>query len=170
MPLNTCLPCNLGLVCLIVIGLVRCCVSRAASLSFSSVFVPAVFRWYRGSRAVFLSWRRFFRFVCERGCRRAVLCVPRRECHFSARATRHTVDSAIDPVCPLGLAPVPVCTHTLYGMPDCLLCRCQSVFAPCVCVCDYCVMYIHSIHSSGSLTLSVPNEPKWIFFFLFLSH
>lgn len=25
-------------------------------------------------------------------------------------------------------------------------------------------MYIHSIHSSGSLTLSVPNEPKWIFF------
>lgn len=53
--------------------------------------------------------------------------------------------------------------HTLYGMPDCTLCICQSVFAACVCVCDYCVMYIHSIHSSGSLTLSVPNEPKWIF-------
>lgn len=48
-------------------------------------------------------------------------------------------------------------------MPDCTLCIRQSVFAACVCVCDYCVMYIHSIHSSGSLTLSVPNEPKWIF-------
>lgn len=95
---------------------------------------------------------------------RVALCVPRRECQFSARATRHTVDSAIDPVCPLGPAQSCLYTHThsLYGTPDCMLCICHSVFVVCVyvCVCDYCVMYIHSIHSSGSLTLSVPNEPK----------
>lgn len=135
-----------------------------------SVFVPAFFRLIpRLPRRICHGGAFLFR-TRARGCRGVVLCVPRRECHFSARATRHTVDSAIDPVCPLGLAPVPVCTHTLYGTPDCLLCRCQSVFAPCVCVCDYCVMYIHSIHSSGSLTLSVPNEPKGnVFFFFFVS-
>lgn len=95
---------------------------------------------------------------------RVALCVPRRECQFSARATRHTVDSAIDPVCPLGPAQSCLYTHThtlcMARQTACCVFAIVCLWCVCMCVCDYCVMYIHSIHSSGSLTLSVPNEPK----------
>ncbi len=92
-------------------------------------------------------------FVCEEdSVLQSSARVPRRECHVSVRATRHTVDSAIDPVCPLGPAR-PLFVYTLCMARHTACCVLAKVCLWCVYVCDYCVMYIHSIHSSGSLTL-----------------
>lgn len=89
-------------------------------------------------------------------------------CSQEARWPLFQPDTQLTPLLTLSALwdqPGPVCVHTVYGTPDCMLCVCQTVCVSvcvriCVCVCADCVMYIHSNHSSGSLTLCVPNEPK----------
>ena len=100
--------------------------------------IPTLLHWFIGSR---LWWFTCPRWGCERCVRRTrccslALCVPRRECHVSMRATRHTVDSAIDPVCPLGPAWPCLYTHSVWHarLQCCVFAKVRLWKCVCVCV------------------------------------
>lgn len=149
------------LLCLTVMGLARGCVSRTHGQSRFQPGSPYLLPPLRGDRVLpsFLRDGFIFFFPCTRtrASQARALCVPRRERHFPARATRHTVDSAIDPVCALGTRPPTppptrpcLCTHTRT-----LLCMARQTACCvdaklCVCAVCMCVRLLRDVHSQHS--------------------